>query len=91
MGFLATPKARSAHSLASRRRISTRSGCSCGSCESYWNAALAWNTVQIGVLINGLKVRGEAVSRKTLARVSRSSTATSSRAELTDFGTNGLA
>ena len=44
MGFLATPKARSAHSLASastpasRRRISTRSGCSCGSCESSWNA-----------------------------------------------------
>ena len=53
-----------------RRRISTRSGCSCGSCESSWNAALAWNTVQIGVLINGIKLRREAVSRKTLARVS---------------------
>ena len=44
MGFLATPKARSARSLASastpafRHRISTRSGCSCGSCESSWNA-----------------------------------------------------
>ena len=34
------------------------------------NAALAWNTVQIGVLIDGLKARGEAVSRETLARVS---------------------
>ena len=73
-------------------RISTRSGCSCGSCESSWNAALAWKTVQIGVLINGLKVRGEAVSRKTLARVSPlvhrhiipSGT-------YRDFGTNGLA
>ena len=47
MGFLATPKARSARSLvsastpASRHRISTRSGCSCGSCESSWN----WNAV----------------------------------------------
>ena len=45
MGFLATSKARSARSLASaytpasRHRISTRSGCSCGSCESSWNAA----------------------------------------------------
>ena len=44
MGFLATSKARSARSLASastpasRHRISTRSGCSCGSCESSWNA-----------------------------------------------------
>ena len=43
-GFLATPKARSAHSLASastpasRHPISTRSGCSCGSYESSWNA-----------------------------------------------------
>ena len=70
MGFLATPKARPARSLASastpafRHRISTRSGCSCGSCESSWNA------VQIGVLIDGLKARGEAVSRETLARVS---------------------
>ena len=34
------------------------------------NAALAWNTVQIGFLIDGLKARGEAVSRETLARVS---------------------
>ena len=40
MGFLATPKARSARSLASastpvfRHRMSTRSG---GSCESSWN------------------------------------------------------
>ena len=44
MGGLATPKARSARSLASastpvfRHRISTRSGCSYGSCESFWNA-----------------------------------------------------
>ena len=44
MGFLATSKARSARSLASastpasRHPISTRSGCSCGSCESSWNA-----------------------------------------------------
>ena len=44
MGFLATPKARSARSLASastpasRHPISTRSGCSCGSYESSWNA-----------------------------------------------------
>ena len=34
------------------------------------NAALAWNTVQIGDLIDGLEARGEAVSRETLARVS---------------------
>ena len=44
MGFLATPKARSARSLASastpafRHPIRTRPGCSCGSCESSWNA-----------------------------------------------------
>ena len=44
MGFLATSKARSARSLASastpasRHPISTRSGCSCGSYESSWNA-----------------------------------------------------
>ena len=43
-GFLATSKARSARSLASastpasRHPISTRSGCSCGSYESSWNA-----------------------------------------------------
>ena len=52
MGFLATPKASSAHFLAaastpaSRRRISTRSGCSCGSCESSWNA-VAWQEVLV--------------------------------------------
>ena len=34
------------------------------------NAALAWNTVQIGDLVDGLEARGEAVSRETLARVS---------------------
>ena len=34
------------------------------------NAALAWNTVQIEDLIDGLEARGEAVSRETLARVS---------------------
>ena len=38
MGFLATSKARSARSLASRHPISTRSRCSCGSYESSWNA-----------------------------------------------------
>ncbi len=34
------------------------------------NAALAWNTVHIGKMVNGLDVRGETVSRDTLARVS---------------------
>ena len=34
------------------------------------NAALAWNTVKIGDLIDGLEARGEPVPRDTLARVS---------------------
>ena len=58
MGFLATPKARSARSLASvstpasRHPISTRSGCSCGSYESSWNAGAGRRgSAQIGVEI----------------------------------------
>ena len=32
------------------------------------DAALAWNTVQIGQLVNGLEARGETVLRGTRAR-----------------------
>ena len=65
MGFLATSKARSARSLASastpaaRHRISTRSGCSCGSSESSWNAVAGRRFLVVEEVVSGSRRRPE--------------------------------
>ena len=56
------------------------------------NAALAWNTVQIGNLLDGLEARGEAVlSRDVSAGFAARPPPHHPERELTDFGTSGLA
>ena len=73
---------------AFRRRISTRSGCSCGSYESSWNAVAGRRS---SLSKRSSPDPGGARRETVYSTLRGGARYTSSRAELTDFGTNGRA